>query len=159
MGLAQVLIFWCLNSHLIFYWLRNFSSDVEAAENSYVDNSYSIEPEEINVEDQHPPSSSPTGADDISTIGELHLNGTSKEENPPSSPKKRENAFLESWRINFEADIKARDEKEAMKRAELEAAAKKVTHLFELPMFALTFISYWVYLGYILTEFQSKVWN
>ncbi len=45
---------------------------------------------------------------------------------PMPTQSKKESPLMESWRVNFEADIKARDEKEEKRRIELEETAKKV---------------------------------
>ncbi|VDD75889.1 unnamed protein product [Mesocestoides corti] len=54
------------------------------------------------------------------------LNGTqSRKSSTMSVPAKQESPILESWRANFDADIKSRDEREEKRLAELEANAKK----------------------------------
>ena len=81
---------------------------------------------------------SATEVDNTSKTSNFHVNGSLDMENSPSSAlNKPGNAFLDSWRANFEASIKARDEKEAVKRAELEATAKRVPNLFSSNYFHL----------------------
>ncbi|VDL60709.1 unnamed protein product [Hymenolepis diminuta] len=91
-------------------------------EDSKRDNSYVIEPEET---EHHRSSTSAPSMAESEEAAEKNVNG--RDESKTSSPiqSTHESAYMESWKANFEADIKARDEKEALKKAELEATAKK----------------------------------
>lgn len=89
-----------------------------------------IEPEGSDVHRNS--SSAPSMAESEEATGknEQQLNGSSAKLKTPSPvPIIRENAFMDSWKANFEADIKARDEREVVKREELEVTAKKVCGL------------------------------
>ncbi|VDO05233.1 unnamed protein product [Rodentolepis nana] len=86
------------------------------------DNSYVIEPEELGRRQNSTSASSMARSEEAV---EEHANGLDDTKVfSPSNPP-HENAFMESWKANFEADIKARDEKEAAKIAEWETTAKK----------------------------------
>nr|CDS30976.1 clathrin light chain [Hymenolepis microstoma] len=86
------------------------------------DNSYVIEPEEIGHRQNSTSASSMARSEEA-----VEENANGLDDTKIFSPNKtaHENAFMESWKANFEADIKARDEKEAAKRAEWETTAKK----------------------------------
>ncbi|VUZ41752.1 unnamed protein product [Hymenolepis diminuta] len=94
-------------------------------EDSKRDNSYVIEPEET---EHHRSSTSAPSMAESEEAAEKNVNG--RDESKTSSPiqSTHESAYMESWKANFEADIKARDEKEALKKAELEATAKKASN-------------------------------
>ncbi|EUB58299.1 clathrin light chain [Echinococcus granulosus] len=103
------------------------SSDLDFSEGSRRDGYLVNELEESEVVGA-PDSALPvTAAESTFSTSDQHVNRTSqrKTSSPASVTKAQESAILESWRVNFEADIKARDEKEAAKRTELEANAKR----------------------------------
>lgn len=96
-----------------------------------------IEPEEP---EHHRSSTSAPSMAESEEAAEKNVSG--RDESKTSSPTQlnHESAYMESWKANFEADIKARDEKEALKKAELEATAKKACftlilfiHYFYIP--------------------------
>lgn len=86
------------------------------------DNSYVIEPEDIGHRQNSTSASSMARSEEA-----VEENANGLDDIKICSPNKpaHKNAFMESWKANFESDIKARDEKEAAKRAEWEATAKK----------------------------------
>ncbi|VDK41579.1 unnamed protein product [Taenia asiatica] len=102
-------------------------SDLDSIDDSRRDSELVIEPEEPQRIDEPADALPVTGIESTFNTGDQHFNGTSqrKTSSQSSVTKGQESAILESWRANFEADIKARDEKEAAKRVELEANAKK----------------------------------
>lgn len=93
-----------------------------------------IEPEESQKIDEPTDALPVTGIGSAFETGDQQVNGAPqrKTSSQSSVTKGQESAILESWRVNFEADIKARDEREAAKRIELEANAKKVVEVFPL---------------------------
>ncbi|KAM7533805.1 hypothetical protein Aperf_G00000114262 [Anoplocephala perfoliata] len=100
--------------------------DVCGSEDSKRDSSYVIDPEGPDVRQNSSSTPSVAELEETTEKNGHKLNGSSANLGTPSPvPPIHENAFMESWKANFEADIKARDEREVVKREELEATAKK----------------------------------
>ncbi|KAL5102906.1 Clathrin light chain A [Taenia crassiceps] len=102
-------------------------SDLDSLEDPKRDGDLVIEPEESQRIGEFADGFPVTATEPTFNTSDQHINGTPqrKTSSQSSVTKGQESAILESWRVNFEEDIKARDEREAAKRTELEANAKK----------------------------------